>query len=380
MTATVAVDLGRSHCRVAVNVDGAEPVRATYPGGAGLGDVGGPRRVADAVEQAVARAGYEPAPGDEWRLGVAVPGASGTTGLAAGLARDLGDRWSHRPEQVLVVSDALAWHVGALDRSDGAVLAVGTGAVAVRLDRGEVDVVDGRGLLLGDAGSGAWIGLHALRAAARSPEGPGDSSRLRHAALARFGPRARWPGLLGHDGLAAELAAFAPEVLRLAGAGDDEADEVREAAVVALADTARTAAVPGHPIVLVGGAAADDGLRARLLALTTDLVWGDAAGDGCDGVRILLADTGTAMEDSLVRHRPARPATVPGGAALGGAALGGGVSSEVDGLPTEAARASTALESLSTIDLVATLVDAQAHVPAVVRSAAPGLAEAADLA
>src|SRR5690606_34312782 len=63
---------------------------------------------------------------------------------------------------VSVTSDIVPSFVGAIGLLPGAVLAAGTGAIALGSDMREVlRRVDGRGHLLGDHGSGAWIGLHA---------------------------------------------------------------------------------------------------------------------------------------------------------------------------------------------------------------------------
>ena len=117
--------------------------------------------------------------------------------------------------EVLVASDAAAWQVGAFAGGDGAVIALGTGAAVVARDRGVVTRLDGLGLLLGDVGGGAWIGLQALRRAARTDGGP-----VHAAAIARFGPAAGWSRLLGAADLAPRLAALVPDVVPPPGPAD----------------------------------------------------------------------------------------------------------------------------------------------------------------
>jgi N-acetylglucosamine kinase-like BadF-type ATPase len=120
----------------------------------------------------------------------------------------------------VVVSDAVASLVGAVGGiGPGAVVAAGTGAVAFGTDFDEHwNRVDGWGHVLGDVGSGAWIGLAGLRAALRQHDGMGDGSAgLLAAAVERFGPAETWPRQVMTSSDAPErLAGFAPAVCELA--------------------------------------------------------------------------------------------------------------------------------------------------------------------
>lgn len=70
------------------------------------------------------------------------------------------------------------FHSGTHERDGYAVIA-GTGSVAARIREGELDhVVGGRGWLLGDAGSGYWIGHHVARAVLAALDGQGPPTRL----------------------------------------------------------------------------------------------------------------------------------------------------------------------------------------------------------
>ncbi len=63
--------------------------------------------------------------------------------------------------------------------ADGLALVAGTGAVALRItDRRTTTSVDGDGWLLGDDGSGFWIGRSAVRAALRMADGRGATTVL----------------------------------------------------------------------------------------------------------------------------------------------------------------------------------------------------------
>lgn len=75
--------------------------------------------------------------------------------------------------------DAAAAHFGAFGGDSGIILTAGTGAMCFGVDaHGERFFADGWGPLLGDEGSGYWIGQQALRAVCRASDGRGPSTRL----------------------------------------------------------------------------------------------------------------------------------------------------------------------------------------------------------
>ncbi|MFS1304649.1 N-acetylglucosamine kinase [Streptosporangium longisporum] len=178
----------------------------------------------------------------------------------------------------------------------GTVLIAGTGAIAARIEDGEpVTVADGLGWLLGDQGSGFWLGRRAARAAARAlsrGDAGGTLTRLvMDALLDDTPPRpeatdpetpAPGRGVVGEmgDGAAGEmralairlvvraqsrppleLARLAPLVARAAAEGDPVAREIVSTAARLLCETVaevRPADGTG-PIVLAGGVLAGDG-------------------------------------------------------------------------------------------------------------------------
>jgi len=161
-------------------------------------------------------------------------------------------------DRTLVCSDALSSLVGALGRvRPGAVVAAGTGAVAFGTDFAQVwRRVDGWGHVLGDRGSGAWIGLEGLRAALRADDDVcSGGSALRDAASKNFGPPAGWPRLvMTRSDAPALLAGFAPVVTHLAE-HDAAAADIAAAAGRALASSLAAAArgVSGAVVTATGG-------------------------------------------------------------------------------------------------------------------------------
>jgi N-acetylglucosamine kinase-like BadF-type ATPase len=109
-------------------------------------------------------------------------------------------------DRVVVIADAQAALLGALGDRPGVLVLSGTGSIVVGRDgRGRWARAGGLGPLLGDEGSGFWLGRQWLRAMA---EGGTPESALKFVRLAE--PVAR-------------IAALAPSVLRRAQRGDRRA-------------------------------------------------------------------------------------------------------------------------------------------------------------
>ncbi|WP_406438493.1 ATPase [Streptomyces sp. NBC_01613] len=190
-------------------------------------------------------------------LSTAVVGAAGlaTLGdalraeLPAAVEREFGIR------RVALVADAVTAYVGALGPRPGAVVAAGTGLIAVGTDLTCWRRADGWGHLLGDCGSGAWIGRAGLEAALRAYDGrPGGSAGLLARAENVFGPVRGLPGsLYPRQDRPAVLASFAPEVAACAD-GDPVAASILRAAARHMAESAAAVCpATGEPLVAVTG-------------------------------------------------------------------------------------------------------------------------------
>ncbi|QJW38176.1 ATPase [Cellulosimicrobium protaetiae] len=245
-----------------------------------------------------------------------VPGGMTTsrTGSTAGDVM-LGDGTSRRGGlRTAVAADALTAHLGALGGRPGAVVAVGTGAIALGTDLRDVwHRVDGWGHLLGDLGSGSWIGAQGLRAAVAAHDGRdnGGSTALLAAATERFGPVPTWPGqLYTRPDRAQVLASFTPDVAAAAHDGDSVARQVLAGAGTHLATTLAAALVDGVPPlaaatggVLGIGPLLTDAFRARLSVLRPDVELVGPAGTPLDGALHLAARLAT-DPGSVVGHEP----------------------------------------------------------------------------
>ncbi|MGH8775978.1 MAG: BadF/BadG/BcrA/BcrD ATPase family protein, partial [Jiangellaceae bacterium] len=194
----LAVDAGRTTCRAAVFTAGGRGATVALDSGATLTDPGGPARLAALVETC-ARALDDPSLRSTESLVVGAAGALSRPHAAAALADALLTT-SVGAGEIVVTSDVVVAHAGALDSAPGVVVVAGTGAVAFAVDgSGRAITVDGGGYLVGDAGSGFAVGRAGLSAAQRHRDGrAGGSAGLAAAAEREFGPL---------DGLAGRLHA-----------------------------------------------------------------------------------------------------------------------------------------------------------------------------
>ncbi|MEU1010890.1 BadF/BadG/BcrA/BcrD ATPase family protein [Streptomyces sp. NPDC005890] len=253
----LAVDSGGSGIRVAVGVPGREPSarrETREPVRTGARGID-PAHLMDQLVPVARALAAEAGVGE---LGTAVVGAAGfaTLGdalraeLPGALARELGVR------SVALAADAVTAYVGALGPRPGAVLAAGTGLIAVGTDLTGWRRADGWGHLLGDCGSGAWIGRAGLEAALRAHDGrDGGSAPLLACAEEQFGPVRGLPGLLyPRTDRAAVLASFAPRVAACA-AQDPVASDILRTGARHMADSAAAVCpADGAPeVALTGG-------------------------------------------------------------------------------------------------------------------------------
>lgn len=156
--------------------------------------------------------------------------------------------------QVRAANDASTACIGAHAGADGGLVIAGTGSAAIARINGHETIVGGRGFALGDDGSGAHIGLDALRAATRAADGLGPESALTRAILADFSDDVvalvRW----ARTAKPGDFGAFAPRVLASAAEGDPIARTIAASAAQAIGALARRAVSFGASrVALVGG-------------------------------------------------------------------------------------------------------------------------------
>lgn len=120
-------------------------------------------------------------------------------------------------ERVLLAHDSVTSYLGALGDRQGAVVAAGMGVVTLGVGRSALARVDGWGNIMGDAGSGHWMGREALDAVMRAHDGRGQATALT-AVVQR-----RWPdveeayiALQSSPDRVRTIAGFARDVAELA--------------------------------------------------------------------------------------------------------------------------------------------------------------------
>src|SRR5215204_3898009 len=91
-------------------------------------------------------------------------------------------------ERVIVTNDAVTSYLGAIGVAPGAMVAAGTGIIALAGDTdGSFARADGWGYILGDDGGGYYIGRRGLASALRAWDGRGGSEALLLRAKKVFG-------------------------------------------------------------------------------------------------------------------------------------------------------------------------------------------------
>lgn len=208
----------------------------------------------------------------------------------------------------MLVPDSVAAHAGALSGRPGVVVAAGTGVIALGTDYRRIwRRSDGWGYLLGDRGSGSWIGRHALHIALNTYEDrPGEQSRaLLHAALGHFGEPDTWPGkIYPHADRARILASFVPLVTACADE-DSTARKLLRRAGTEIAATACTAWVAGLPLrisyaggILTRCAPIRTAFIAAVRARHRDARITEPEGTPLDGAALLAANQALASAES----------------------------------------------------------------------------------
>ena len=232
--AALAVDAGQTTIRAALVNDGRGPRSAVAPGVMRVGSAAGPDLVCERLLAAVSELGPLPSPAPAAAIGLSGFEAMGDDDLAvvAGAFRR-----GAGVESLAIASDGLTALLGAIGRSDGVVVAAGTGTACLARRRERFAKVDGWGSLLSDAGSGFAIGRAGLDAALREYDGRGGSARLMEAVRGRFGSVEALPEQIYSAPVPTRaVASFAADVAQAAETGDGYAREI-------LADAARELAI-----------------------------------------------------------------------------------------------------------------------------------------
>jgi glucosamine kinase len=186
---------------------------------------------------------------------------------------------------VQLSSDAMIANLGAHMGGDGAILIIGTGSVGL-VKRGEdSSSIGGYGFPISDEGSGAALGLSAIRHALRALDGRTKPTPLSQAVTREFDhaiPRViAWMD----DAAPGDYARLAPLVMDYADNGDEIALSIVRDAAVHVERFIETIMARGAPrVVMMGGLAErmKPWLRSRIVTQLDEPL-----GDALDGALIL---------------------------------------------------------------------------------------------
>jgi N-acetylglucosamine kinase-like BadF-type ATPase len=165
--------------------------------------------------------------------------------------------------RILVVNDALIALRAAVAGGPGMVIVAGTGSIVYGCDSDDFAArAGGWGYVLGDEGSGYWIGRLALRAIVREADGRGAPTSLTRRVLAHFGvdrPDELLQTVYHEDFKPAVVAALATHVQQARDSGDAVASGILTRAAQELVGAAASVAAQLNmagdefPCVLAGG-------------------------------------------------------------------------------------------------------------------------------
>ncbi|MCU7487244.1 putative N-acetylglucosamine kinase [Cutibacterium acnes 19B1] len=185
-------------------------------------------------------------------VGAAGAGPAGNQYVCRSVEKAFGAVGLDVTPQVVTDIEIAYWSAAAL--GDGSILVAGTGAIAGRFSEWRcVDRRDGAGWLLGDHGSGYWIGRKALRAAAADLDRRGPSTAITRGVVEALGLShgCTVQDLIGQtkELRPADVASFAQIVL---SAQDDKiASIILAAGASELVTTVRS--VGAEHVILAGG-------------------------------------------------------------------------------------------------------------------------------
>ncbi len=248
----IGIDGGGTQCRARIE-DAEGRVLGQGLGGPAALRLGIAHSLAalDAASRAAASdAGLPPEARREMHAGIGIAGI-GRKGALEELLKH-----PHPFRSVQYVNDARIACIGAHGGRDGGIVIVGTGSVGFAIVDGEDVRIGGYGFPISDEGSGADLGLHAIRIALRSTDGRVPPTSFSRDVMARFGDDPFEAVAWMDRATATDYATFAPLVMHYADAGDPLARRIVREAAEEIDALARELIRRGAPrIAILGGLA-----------------------------------------------------------------------------------------------------------------------------
>lgn len=285
----LGIDAGGSHCRSRL-VDANGVILGTGESGPANTRIGIEKLHAvlrEVSAQAIGAAGLDEAQVATIRAGMGIAGIS-RPGMREQLAA-----LPFPFASTEFVTDAAIANLGAHDGAEGATLIIGTGSVAEVRVGSTSFTIGGYGFPISDEGSGAALGLSAMRHALRALDGRSEVTPLSHAVTAGFGHDTARAVAWMDAATPKDYAAFAPLVMDYAENNDAIARSIVEDAAQHIERFIETIFARGAVrCALAGGLAMrmKPWLRARTVARLTD-----AISDPLDGALLLAGLPATAL-------------------------------------------------------------------------------------
>ena len=246
----LGVDGGGTGCRCRLETAAGEVLGSGIAGPASLrlGLETSLASVMQAARGAMVEAGLAEADFARVRAGICLAGI-GRKGIREDLAA-----WDSPFAQTVFESDGLAACLGAHDGEDGGIVIIGTGSIGLARVNGEELRIGGYGFPIGDEGSGADLGLAAIRVSLRAHDGREPATRFTQEVLARFEADPFEVVAWMDKAHATDYATLAPLVLRHADLGDSHARMIMQNAAAMIDAMVRTLFERDVPrVALIGG-------------------------------------------------------------------------------------------------------------------------------
>lgn len=178
--AFLGIDGGGSRCRARIRNESGAILGEAVGGASNIyQDFAG--TIATITETARAAAGQAGLPTAALHAGLGIAGIVTSVGAEAIVSAELPFA------SITANNDAYTACIGAFSGADGGIIIAGTGSIGFARISGQQHMLGGWGFALGDHGSGAWLGHHAVRRAALAIDGLLQPTGLIEQILARTG-------------------------------------------------------------------------------------------------------------------------------------------------------------------------------------------------
>lgn len=204
-------------------------------------------------------------------------GGVGVAGTELPSACEQFRKTAHIFENLILKSDAHTSCLGAHDGKDGAIIAIGTGTVALALFNQKERKLSGWGFPQDDQGGGAWIGLQLISDMLRSRDGRKPRSDLTNRVYDYLSQNGNNPMIWAVGANSSKFATLVPLVIQAAEEGDIEANNLLNQAANIISSLAKSLLEDEFrdlPICLLGGLSEfliprlDPSIKARIVAPT----------------------------------------------------------------------------------------------------------------